>query len=139
MKISWNQNQTWYQRHKEIWLWSSPNVDYISRPCSTWWGLFHLIAVEINYNQSHKWSLYLHFLDLYENSKLSYRNRHHHWICGMKSCQMTINLTPFWHCQNLDPQEYQRFPKYSFLLVDCSFYARMIILSPWLCSFRETG
>lgn len=82
------------------------------------WALFNVgrpLSLKGNRNKLqsnlHKWPLYLSFLEWYKNAKLGCKNRHHCWIHGVKSCQPTINLAPFWHHQNLDPRESQRFPK----------------------------
>lgn len=86
----------------------------------------------------YKWPLYLQSLSWTKNSKLNYKNGHHRWICGTKSSQITINLTHFWHCQNLELENIQDSPKYSFLEMSEKSTTRMKILSTPLRSLQNS-
>lgn len=80
--------------------------------------IFINIQQKIKLHACKKGILYLHFKGWPKDAQLHWQNGLHYWFPNGKSCQMIVNSSPFWHHRNLVSRESQRFPKYSFLLVD---------------------
>lgn len=106
MKKEEKHKQTWDQETM-ICLRSSPNVGYISGPCSIVGSPSFIKWHQINQVQEtlHKWSLYLQYGIWPKNGEPSCWNWHHHCILGEKQCKNDNKFVKFWQSHSWPSRE----------------------------------